>query len=272
MRLYKWIKYPFFGRFMVPWRNPLTDDEKGDWERISVNSKSGVNLKGLFAHTSAKSAKATIVLGHPMGKEAKGYFIKRGYTKLLLAQGYNVLLFDINGFGESEIGSFSYFEDIVAISHEAKRLTPDLPIGYHGISLGGMWATIAFADESHTYDFAIVESSATTLDEFWVIFPWAYRTLKVLNLLMPKYLKIVRMIDRIREARGLNSLLLIYAEDDEWVPLGMGERFLLNSSVPTELWTVKSARHAEIARSDYKDDYFRKILNYFDDQVHKLGK
>lgn len=129
---------------------------------------------------------------------------------MLRQNGYNVLVFDINGFGESTHGNFSYFEDIVAISIKAKELTPNLQIGYHGISLGGQWATIAFTDISHEYNFAIIESAAATLDEFWINFPVAYKTLKVLNLLLPKYQQRIRMIDRIRETRKLKSILFIY--------------------------------------------------------------
>lgn len=71
--------------------------------------------------------------------------------------------------------------------------------------------TIAFADKEHMYDFAIVESAATSLDEFWINFPGAYRTLKILNLLLPKYKKKIKMKERIKEAKRLKSLLLIYS-------------------------------------------------------------
>lgn len=55
-------------------------------------------------------------------------------------------------------------------------MTPSIPIGYFGISPGGQMATIAFADETHKYDFAIIESAATGLDEFWIHFPTACKS------------------------------------------------------------------------------------------------
>lgn len=199
-----------------------------------------------------------------MGKEAKGYFLKHGYTDLLRRHGYHVVVFDLNGFGESSHGNFSYHQDIVAIGNAAFRLHPDLPLGYFGISLGGQWATIAFADAHHPYDFAIVESAATTLDEFWVRFPFAYRALRVLSFCLPAYARSIRMVERIREARGLQSLLLIYCETDEWTPVVMGQRFQQNSRVPTELWTVPTGRHAQLMKSPHKAAYEAKILAYFD--------
>ena len=263
---YKILKYPFFGRFMVKWRNPLSESEKKDWQPISTKSKSGGIIKGLFAKSKTDGAKATIVLGHPMGKEAKGFFLKRGYTNLLRENGFNTLVFDINGFGESTHGSFSYFEDIVAIGIEAKKRTPDIPIGYHGISLGGQWATIAFTDKRHDYKFAIIESAGTTLTEFWKKYPLAYSVLRTLNFFLPRYARKINMVERIKEAKNLNSLLLIYSKADTWMPVEMGERFKKNSPVPTELWIVDKADHAEIMNSEHKAAYSQKIIAYFNQE------
>jgi len=49
MIIYKFLKKPFFGHFMVKWRNPLTEDEKRNWKEISVSSKSGATISGLYA-------------------------------------------------------------------------------------------------------------------------------------------------------------------------------------------------------------------------------
>lgn len=260
---YKILKYPFFGSYMVKWKNPLSETEMKDWQRIEFKSKSGAIIRGLFSETKSEKALATIVLGHPMGKEAKAYFLKRGYTDFLKDNNYNVLIFDINGFGESTHGDFSYYEDIIAIGKAAQGLTPNLEIGYHGISLGAQWATIAFADKSHPYSLAIIESAATTLDEFWIRFPMANKALKVLNLLLPKFTKKIKMIERIKEVKNLKSLLFIYSKNDEWVPFEMGKRFLANSPIKSELWSVKNAKHAEIIKSESKEIYLKKIVDFF---------
>jgi Serine aminopeptidase, S33 len=261
--LFKLLKKPFFGRFMVKWQNPLSLDQQKEWQQLRVKSKSGGLIYGLFAKATTQKIKATIVLGHPMGKEAKAYFLKQGYTDLLRRNGYNTLLFDINGFGESTHGNFDYFEDIVAIGIEAAKLSPGLPIGYHGISLGGQWATVAFADKTHKYDFAIIESAATSLDAFWINFPTAYKVLQALNFCLPKFREKVDMKERIKEAKRLSSLLLIYSCSDEWTPVAMGKIFLDNSPVATELWTVESADHAAIMKSGHRNEYEEKIIDYF---------
>jgi Serine aminopeptidase, S33 len=267
MLFYNIVKKPFFGKFMVPWRNPLSEELQKEWEHVAVESKSGASLTCLYAKTKNTPAKATIVLAHPMGKEAKGYFLKHGYTDLLRDNGFNVFVFDINGFGESGNGNFSFFEDIIAVSVKAKSISPDLPIGYHGISLGGQMATIAFADVEHRYDFAIIESAATTLQEFWIKFPTAFYVLKFMYLFVPRYGQKISMIDRITEVKKLQSILFIYSKTDTWVPFSMGERFHKNCNVPSSLWSVENAEHAQIMKSDAKQLYKEKILAYFNEAV-----
>ena len=220
-------------------------------------------IAGLFAKSFTAGAKATIVLGHPMGKEAKGYFLKHGYTDLLRSNGFNTLVFDMNGFGESTQGNFSFHEDILAIGKKVKDLTPGLPIGYHGISLSGQMATIAFANPSHNFDFAIIESAATTLDEFWANYPFAYGVLKIFNLLLPKYKRSVKMIERIKEAKNLHSILYIYSSADSLTPPEMGKRFAANTPVACELWIVETAKHGAIMKSGEKPAYQEKIIDYF---------
>lgn len=267
--LYKLIKWPFVGSFRVKWRNPLNEEEKKEWQEIVVKSRSGGIIKGLFANART-AAKATIVLGHPMGKEAKAFFLKNGYTDLLRDNGYNTLVFDFNGFGESTNGSFSYFEDVLAVAAKARELTPELPIGYHGISLGGQWAIISFADQSHPFSFSIIESAPATPEEFWVKYPSAFRIYRIISFFLPRYAKKIRPVDRIRDLKNQRSLLLIYSYADEWTPVSMGERLKENSPVPTELWTVQHAAHTGIMKSEHKEGYSKKIISYFDEAVNRL--
>lgn len=259
------LKQPFFGRFMVKWINPLAEEQKKDWQPLRFASKSGGELRALYAKAHTPEAKATIVLAHPMGKEAKGFFLKTDYPERLRREGYHLFVFDFNGFGESSMGSFAFYEDVVAASVAAKGLFPELPLGYHGVSLGGQWATIAFADPAHLIDFAIVESAATSLPEFWKQFPAADKALKIMKLLAPRFARKVHMIERIKGARGLQRLLFIYTEADEWMPVEMGQRFQQNSPLPAELWTVPDAKHAQIHRSEHKEVYSERIFRFYEE-------
>jgi len=90
-----------------------------------------------------------------------------------------------------------------------------------------------------------------------------------LNFFLPGYTRKINMIERVKEARNLNSLLLIYSESDKWMPVEMGKRFEKNSPVPTELWIVEKAEHAEIMNSEHKEAYCEKIIDYFNDEASK---
>jgi hypothetical protein len=259
--LYKIAKLPFFGRFMVKWENPLNHDTQKDWNPFSVRSESGGLLQGLWSETPHPNPVGTIVLGHPMGKEAKAYFLKNGYPELYRACGLNVVVFDFNGFGESSHGNFSFYKDVIAVGNFASQKFSSLPMFYHGISLGGQWSTIAFT-ENHDYDFALLESIPTTLEEFWIRFPLAHRMLQILYFMMPGYAKKVRMIDRISELKRIKSLLLIYSESDIYTPASMGRRFQQNSNVPAELWLVENAEHAKIIKSPHRNEYQDKLRNF----------
>lgn len=75
------------------------------------------------------------------------------------------------------------------------------------------------------------------------------------------------MQERIKEATRLKSLLLIYSTNDDWTPVSMGKVFLKNSPVPTFLWTVNNAKHANMMKSEHKAEYEQKIVQYFDSQI-----
>lgn len=252
---------PFFGRFMVTWKNPLPDEERKEWSSFSVKSASGAVIQGLWATSKTQSPAGVMVLGHPMGKEAKGYFLKNGYGDLYRNAGFHVIIFDINGFGESSHGNFLYYEDIIAVGNVARMQFPGLPIGYHGISMGAQWGIVSFTKE-HNYHFAIIESAPATLEEFWIRFPLAYRTLKLLSVLMPDFSTKIRMIDRISETKNLTRVLFIYSQADEYSPVSMGERFLKQSNTPAELWTVETAEHAKIMKSADKELYEKKLVEF----------
>jgi alpha-beta hydrolase superfamily lysophospholipase len=272
MNIYKLLKQPFFGRFMVDWQSPLSPRQQKDWQPVQVESRSGATIQGLLGRADTQVAKAVIVMGHPMGKEAKGYFIKHGYTDLLRQHGYHTLVFDINGFGESSCGNFNFYEDLLAIGAEATRLVPNLPVGYFGISLGAQWASIAFTDDNHPYRFAILESPPSTLEEFWVKFPFAYAALRTMSFFAPRYARRMKTVERIKEARHLHALLFIYSESDNWTPVSMGERYQKNAPVPAELWVVEQAEHAQIMKSEYRTAYQEKILSFLDKSVSALEK
>lgn len=269
--LWQLLKRPFFGRFMVPWRNPLSDAARQDWTIEKVVSRSGADLVAWFAH-ARRPARATVVLGHPMGKDAKGFFLTHGYADLLRDHGLNVVVFDFNGFGESPQGSFAFQEDVLAVGRVAKQLTPTLPIAYHGISLGGQWGALAMASAEHPFELAIIESAATSLPEFWVRETIPRLTFVLAAVLTPGYLRRIHAVERFREARGLRHVLFVYSRVDDWTPLWMGERYREACPVPSTMWVADSAEHARIMRSNEREAYIGQLLSFYEAHLGSAGR
>ncbi|EQD33969.1 dipeptidyl aminopeptidase/acylaminoacyl-peptidase-like protein, partial [mine drainage metagenome] len=126
-RLHRLLRKPFFGRYEAPWVWPPGSVE-AEWERVTFQSANGAHLVGLWGLAEGDVI-GTLVLAHPMGKAAKGFWLRNGHTKLFRRSGFNVLAFDFNGFGESEAASFDYPADILAAGLWAQDRQPSLPVG-----------------------------------------------------------------------------------------------------------------------------------------------
>lgn len=266
-KIYEILKKPFFGRFRVPWKNPLSEEDKVHWQALDIQSKSGANIKALWR--DAKEARGTIVLGHPMGKAAKGVFLKNGHAKRLIEEGFNVMVFDFNGFGESEMGNFDYYDDAEAVAQVAKEKSDGLPLGYHGQSLGGMWVCPTLSKDNNPFEYIIIESASTTLPEFWVHYPTAYKLLKLWFFFTPKKAKHISFISHIPKLQNVKKLFLIYSDADKYSPLEMGERYRQASTIETELWNASGSEHA-LAFKSHPDEYWDKTVGFFVQNMPKV--
>lgn len=95
------------------------------------------------------------------------------------------MVYDFNEFGQSQTGSFNLYYDAEAAGLKAKELSPGLTLGYHGLSLGGMWICRVLSKEIPPLEFVILESAATTLPEFWQHYPMAHKILRFAFSLCP---------------------------------------------------------------------------------------
>lgn len=201
---------------------------------------------------------------HPMGNEAKGYFLKRGHADLLRANGYNVLAFDFNGFGESETGSFDYPLDVLAAARAAKRLWPDVPLALMGTSFGGAWSICALARVPSLFRGAVIEATFTTLDEYWVRYPVPFLMLQSMNALLPEFADRVRPITQM--ARVEHKVLLIYGEHDEITPVEMGRRLLHaaeGAGGSCSLWVAPRTAHTKALQQN-PEAYAARVLPFLD--------
>lgn len=267
MNVYTLLKKPFFSRYQKPWVWPAeAESERTSWRRVDLDNGRGGTLVGLYGEALVGPARGTVVCAHPMGVEAKGFYLKHGHARLLREGGYNVLLFDFNGFGESPDADLLYPEDVLAAARGARGLAPGLPVAGLGASFGAAWLTCALSQEGHGLDAAVLECPFTTLDEYWVRYKVAYAVLKASNVLMPRLLAKLRPVARARDIHGTKAVLFIYGTLDSVTPPSMGERLMAACPLPRaqcSLWLVPEAKHTR-ALGAAPQEYRERVLGLLD--------
>jgi len=257
------VKKPFFGRYQKPWRWPSDYKKQDEWLEVKFASESHSIISGLYAESRSSTCKGTIVCSHPMGIIAKGFFLKNGIADRFRDHGYNVLLFDFNGFGESSDGDLFLNEDILAAGLFAKKTNPDLPVGIYGISFGAAMSVCSFSKENNPYMAAVMESPFTTLAEYWKKFPVPAMVLKACTVIFPEKEKKVRPIHHVDKIRNTKSILWIYSDTDTDTPAEMGVRFTDACNIESQMLIIPDAKHAYCYETD-RETFFKTVINFFD--------
>ena len=264
-QLHRLLRKPFFGRFEVPWTWPGDTDQTA-WERVSFRSANGAHLQGLWGaafNSATNPATATLVLAHPMGKAAKGFWLRYGHADLFRQAGFNVLVFDANGFGESEAASFDYPADILAAGIWAQQRNSKLKVGLVGASFGAGWGLCAMAREGSPYQAAVLEAAFPTLPEFWKHYPVAHAALRMSQVVWPSLERNLRPERQATLVKNNPAVLLIYGDADIYTPPSHGERLqrAFSNAASAELMVLAGVDHT-FAYRDAGEAYRSRVLPF----------
>lgn len=261
---YRLFKKPFFGRFVRPWRWP-ENVEQSQWQRLTVDSLSGARISSLLAAAHTSQAKGAVLLAHPMGVAAKGFWIKYGHAELLRQAGYHVMLFDLNGFGESTSTTMDYPLDVLAAGQALQAQYPALPIAVLGASMGAAMSLCALAQPDHPFKVAVLESAFPTLLHFWSRYPIPKLGIQLSKLVYPAGERSLRPTYAAQRLMGSPELLLIYGEADELTPVKDGQLLLqaLQGKTAVEFWQVPRAEHTH-AYAAQPQEYAEKVIGFLD--------
>lgn len=242
-QLHRILRKPFFGRFEVAWTWPAGTDHSR-WERVAFPSSHGTSLVGLWGGAGGLAV-GTLVLVHPMGKAAKGFWLRYGHAEFFRRSGFNVFAIDANGFGESEAASFDYPADILAAGQWAAARTPDLPVGLVGASFGAGWGLCSMAREGSPYRVAVLEGAFPTLPDFWRHYPVAHAVLRFSQVAWPSIERRLRPEREATRVLGRPPVLLIHGAEDPYTPPGHGERLraAFSQATTAQLWVVPGVEH-----------------------------
>ncbi len=265
-RIHRLLRKPFFGRFEVPWTWPSAD-ESSKWERATFKNPCDVQLVGLWGPAKCKAI-GTLVLSHPMGKAAKGFWLRNGHADLFRRSGFHVLLFDANGFGESEPASFDYPADVLAAGLWAQTRTPDHPIGLVGASFGAGWGLCSMARAGSPFRAAVLEAVFPTLPDFWRHYPFAYATLKISQLVWPSLEKNLRPEREASKLIGNPSVLLLYGDRDKYTPPAHGQRLMksMQQTAKVQMCVFPGVDHT-FAYRDAREDYVSHVIPFLSDAL-----
>lgn len=268
---YRWFKKPFFGRFVRPWRWPENTDQS-QWQYRAIESKSGSILSTLTALAHTPEAKGAVLMVHPMGTIAKGFWLKHGHGELLRKSGYHVMVFDLNGFGESTSTTMDYPLDVLAAGNLLQIIFPDLPIAVLGASMGASMSICAMSHVRHPFKAAIIESAFPTLLHFWSRYPVPKLGIQLTKLIYPAGERRMHPVYAAKHLVGHPSILLLYGDKDIYTPIKDGRLLFdaLSRVTHTEFWQVKDAEHT-LAYQTQTDEYANKVITFLDKHLSKIS-
>ncbi|MFY0641719.1 MAG: alpha/beta fold hydrolase [Bermanella sp.] len=269
---YQVFKKPFFGRFMKPWRWPEGIDQS-QWQPRNITSESGATIATLMALAHTNTAKGAVLMVHPMGTIAKGFWLKHGHAELLRQAGYHVMVFDLNGFGESTSTTMDYPLDVLAAGHLLQAEFPELPIAVLGASMGASMSICAMSHAKHPFKAAVIEAAFPTLLHFWSRYPIPKLGIQFSKLLYPKGERSLRPSLAAQNLVGSPEMLLIYGDDDIYTPIKDGKLLFneLQKKTATQFWQVKNAKHT-LAYPTQPEQYAAKVIGFLDENLTSKNK
>jgi dipeptidyl aminopeptidase/acylaminoacyl peptidase len=247
-----------------------------EYEDVSFpTEEDGATLRGWYLR--AKTGDRCVIMTH--GGEyhrADPNIGTLGIAEALVAHGYDVLMFDLRGHGQSDDGRMSggYYEkrDLEgAIGYvEGRGIVPQR-ILLLGFSLGAAASLLAAADHA--------ELPAVVADSCWADLMDLIRSQinrrrgmpGILTPLIPRVAKAVYGVD-IDETRPLDAvskiaprpMLFIHGELDRTVPVESALRLRhAGNSDNSKLWVVPEARHVGSYRAR-PEEYITRITAFFD--------
>ncbi|MFH1655244.1 MAG: alpha/beta hydrolase [Candidatus Omnitrophota bacterium] len=257
-------------------RRPLysTPEDYGmEFEDVEFLTQDNFILKGWLI--SNDMASPTIIICHGFGTNRSDVLVLADF---LFDAGYNILLFDFRGHGESQgwYTSFGYQEkrdlqaavDFLRDSQGLERKE----FGVIGVSMGGSIA-ILVAAEDQDIKAVVADSSYVDLDRsiirhtrFMLKVPFSgfLGRLAILSYRL-RFFTDSSKISPVKEISQISSrpVMIISGTKDPRMPPQDAEELYLHARQPKELFLTVSAGHSESYWQDTKE-YQRRVIDFFD--------
>ncbi len=244
-----------------------------NFEDTQFDASDGVKIKGWFIKGNREGRLPTVIVCHGLGAN------RSDFTELaagLSRGGYNVLLFDFRGHGDSQrvASSFGYLEQkdlLGAIRYVKERKDVDAEgIAAYGFSMGGAVAILTAAETSDIKA-VIADSSFTALKEqgerlFKGSFLPSSIFLKPLVWMYEIYFRVnadeIAPINKVHRISP-GAIMVIGGGADEQMPSSDAMRLFAAAREPKELWLVPGAVHGGTVYMA-GDEYMKRVLRFLD--------
>lgn len=234
------------------------------YESVFFNTPDGEKLHGWFIPARKQPARGTVLYLHGNSANMTNYLF---YVAFLAEEGYNLMMFDYRGFGESTgepTAEGLQVDSQAALDYVRSRreVNPDRIVIY-GQSLGGAVAITLAGSGRHKGISAVIAEAAFVsyrdlaeekMEEVAILkwFNGIAATLFVDDTLAPR--------DYIRNIAPV-PMLIVHGTDDRVVPYANGQQLFEKARQPKEFWTIEGGRHIQML-SKYRSIYRPRLLAY----------
>lgn len=257
------------------------EKERG-WEPVRVNGQDGTILRGTYIENRHDSHK-TVILIH-------GLYQNRSmclpYMEVYRRLGYNILLIDLRGHGESEGAHTEWgireIDDLAMWCQWLRNRDEQMSIGLHGVSLGAAMALLyAGSEYGKDLSFVVADSSYGNIislgrEKLWQASGdkraiWSY------DLLDPFFQAAMfyhthKTVSSLEPAQAVKRMkmpvLFLHGSEDALVPVKTAKSLYDNCTSPKkELYIFADSPHAVGIETDRRE-YLRVVSHFLEKDVH----
>lgn len=217
--------------------------------------RSGRRLSALLVMPAQTALEAqpiskVAILSHPISKKGKYYFAGSPTLETYLKNGVPVVVFDFNGFGESDRIDMYYWKDATAVAKKASELYPNAKIILHGTSFGAFHIVRAIPTLPKGST-AILENVSRSLYDYWKRWFLTRNAVSIIQKLPLQAFRDMEIQSVLRELDYDNlNVEMIACENDRFTPAEEMKDLARTGHQKIGYHSFASAEHLKASESD----------------------
>ena len=249
------------------------------FQHVVFSDAHGARLAGWYGEGRGRRAGATIIVCHGWSADKRDL---RGVAEALQDSGYDVLSFDLHGWGESDRGAVTFGDreaaDILGAVHFVKELRPGSEdgIGLIGFSMGAA-AAIRAATQTSDIDAVVADASYARLDvqagRFFrrlagPAWPFVFAAARWFEeRLTGTAIETISPVDAIA-AIAPRPVLIIHGTRDRVIDVDDARRLYQAAGAPKSLWLIAGAGHGQTRRIA-PAQWDARVAGFFRDSIRR---